>query len=233
MTSEATLQVRRESKRRLDEWGEQAVLAGICLSALAGFTALASAIVRDRNGPFDRSIVDLVGRSRRPFGNAVARALTFFGGPIGGPAMVLGALGLVRRNRPLAAQVSIGSVGGILAELVVKRFFLRKRPTLLEHLERVQSSSFPSGHSMAAASIYLTLAFVAARSKRLHAHRAALLGGAGVFASLVGGTRVYLGVHWPTDVLGGLSLGTAWACATEAAFDLGATEEEAPQLANA
>ena len=114
-----------------------------------------------------------------------------------------------------------GAVGGIIAELGVKHFFLRQRPTLLSHLEKVSSSSFPSGHAMASASLYLTLAFVAGREKK----RAGLLAGSGALALSVSASRVFLGVHWPTDVLGGFALGTAWACLTEAAFDLSAAEQ--------
>ncbi|HVH40819.1 MAG TPA: phosphatase PAP2 family protein, partial [Labilithrix sp.] len=86
------------------------------------------------------------------------------------------------------------------------------------------STAFPSGHAMASASLYLTLAFVASRSRRLRAWRSSLLAGAGTLATMVGATRVYLGVHWPTDVLGGLALGTAWACTTEATFDITGAE---------
>ena len=118
----------------------------------------------------------------------------------------------------------LGALGGTIAELILKRFFRRERPRLLAHLENVTSTSFPSGHSMASSSLYVTLAFVASRSRRLRKRRAALLAGAGAFATLIGTTRVYLGVHWPTDVLGGLSLGTAWACAAEAAFDITGAE---------
>jgi len=230
---EGTRDPRDEHVQRLRKWGEQAVLAGVSLGAIAGFSALAAAIVNDRDVSFDRSLVGLMGRGRRPVGDAIARGFTFFGGPIGATAVALGALALTRRRPLFAAQVSIGAVGGIIAEVIMKRFFLRKRPTLLAHLEKVSSTSFPSGHSMAAASLYLTLAFVAGRSQRMHGHRVALLGGASALASVIGATRVYLGVHWPTDVLGGLTLGTAWACATEAVFDFGADKTTAPALVGA
>ena len=83
---------------------------------------------------------------------------------------------------------------------------------------------------MASSSLYLTLAFVASRSRRLRTRRAGMLASAGALASTIGATRVYLGVHWPTDVLGGLALGTAWACAAEAAFDLTGAERVEREL---
>jgi undecaprenyl-diphosphatase len=157
--------------------------------------------------------------------NALVRGVTFFGSVVAGVAITASAVVAFRRRPRIAQQVVAGALGGISAELVIKRFFRRERPTLLAHLEEVQSSSFPSGHSMAAASLYLTLAFVGSRSRRKRGHRAAVIAAASALASGIGATRVFLGVHWPTDVLGGLALGTAWACATEAAFDLTAAAE--------
>lgn len=160
-----------------------------------------------------------MGRARRPWLNVLAKTVTFFGGVLGAVTISVGSLIAARKRPRAAAQIALGSLGGIVAELGLKQRFVRERPQLLEHLEVVHSTSFPSGHSMAASSIYLTLAYVASRSRRLRAERGVWLAAATGLASAIGATRVYLGVHWPTDVLGGLALGIAWASATEAVFD--------------
>lgn len=210
--------------RRRRVWGTQASLAAVALGSLGAFLGATRAITSKHGNAFDRSVIRRIGRARGPASNVIARVVTFFGAATGATAASVAAVVLTRRRPRVASQIAIGALGGITAELVIKRFFRRKRPTILAHLDRVHSTSFPSGHSMAAASLYLTLAFVAGRSPRLPLGRGALLGCGGALAALVGASRVYLGVHWPTDVLGGLALGTAWASITEAAFDLTAAE---------
>lgn len=209
---------------RRRRWGEQASLAAVALGALGAFLAVSRMITSEHGNAFDRAVVRHIGRARAPVSNGFARVVTFFGAASGASAVSVAAVVLARRRPRLAAQIAIGAVGGIAAELGFKRLFLRKRPTILAHLERVHSTSFPSGHAMAAASLYLTLAFVASRSAKLRGRRGALLSGAGGLAALVGASRVYLGVHWPTDVIGGLALGTAWASIAEAVFDLTGAE---------
>jgi undecaprenyl-diphosphatase len=206
--------------KRRRVWGERASLAAVALGSIGTFVALTRAIRWDESNAFDRAVVRSVGRARGPTGNVLARAITFFGAAPGAASVSLAALLLARRRPRLAWQIGLGALGGITAELGFKRIFRRKRPTLLAHLEDVYSTSFPSGHSMAAASLYLTLAFVASRSPRFRTRRGTLLAGGGALATSVGASRVYLGVHWPTDVIGGLVLGTAWACIAEAGFDL-------------
>jgi undecaprenyl-diphosphatase len=214
--------------RRRRVWGKHASLAAITLGAVGGFLAITRTIQGPGGNAFDRAVVQAVGRARHPMSNALVRGVTFFGSVVAGVA-ISGTAIVAFRDRPrIAHQVIAGALGGISAELVIKRFFQRERPTLLAHLEKVKSTSFPSGHSMAAASLYLTLGFVGARSRRLRPHRAAIIASAATFASAIGATRVFLGVHWPTDVLGGLALGTAWACATEAVFDLTAARDLSP-----
>ncbi|MDB4936828.1 MAG: hypothetical protein JWP87_3800 [Labilithrix sp.] len=210
--------------RRRRYWGRQALLAAVALGATGSFLAISRTISGDHGNELDRAVVRALGRTRSPITNAIMRRLTFFGGVPGATAVSLAAISLSRRSPRLAWQIMIGAVGGAVAELGIKRIFRRKRPTLLAHLEEVDSTSFPSGHSMASSSLYLTLAFVASRSRRLRSRRVAFLTAASVFAATVGTTRVYLGVHWPTDVLGGLALGTAWACAAEAVFDITGAE---------
>jgi undecaprenyl-diphosphatase len=210
----------RATARRRRRWGEDATLAASSLLSLGAFFLLSGAIGKKDANVFDLAVIRAFGRARSPVTNLLGRAITELGSVAGATVVTSTALALTRRQPRLAAQILTGTAGGVIAELIMKRFFRRKRPTILEHLEQVGSTSYPSGHAMASASIYLTLAFVAARDRRLRAKRARLLAGGSAVALSVSASRVFLGVHWPTDVLGGFVLGTAWACASEAVFDL-------------
>jgi len=106
--------------------------------------------------------------------------------------------------------------GGVVSQLL-KEHFGRARPEIVPHLREVVSTSFPSGHAMGAAVVYLTLAVMFVKAFRSRRAKAFCLG-LGVFlAVMVGASRVYVGVHYPTDVAGGWLAGTAWALATWAA----------------
>ncbi len=93
----------------------------------------------------------------------------------------------------------------------LKALFDRPRPEIARHLVYVQTNSFPSGHATSAAAIYLTLAAFVARSVKARIVRNYAFAVAALMALIVGSSRVYLGVHYPTDVIGGLALGAAWA----------------------
>lgn len=214
--------------RRRRQWARQAAFGAASLGAIGAFLAIGRTIHQSRGNSFDKAVMRRVGRARSGPLTALVRGVTFFGSVPGAVALSLAAVYTARKLPRAATQIAVGALGGIAAELVVKRLFRRTRPSMLEHLEQVHSSSFPSGHSMASSSLYLTVALVGSRSRHLRPHRATVVAGAGGLAAAIGATRVYLGVHWPTDVLGGLALGTAWACATEATFDwIGAKQVEA------
>jgi undecaprenyl-diphosphatase len=102
-------------------------------------------------------------------------------------------------------------VGGFVLSAALKYGFDRARPDLVPHGSHVYTASFPSGHSMMAAVTYLTLAALLARTQDRWRVRILLLATAAVVTVLVGFSRVYLGVHWPTDVLAGWIIGSAWA----------------------
>ena len=116
-----------------------------------------------------------------------------------------------KRHAALAVLVAVG--GGQLLSLALKAGFDRPRPDLVPHEVAVYTASFPSGHSMMAAVTYLTLGALLARVNESWQHRLYLISIAIVLTLTVGVSRVYLGVHWPSDVLGGWALGAAWALA--------------------
>ncbi len=120
---------------------------------------------------------------------------------------------LLRGRKGSAALLAAAVIGGQLLSHFFKGFFDRPRPDLVPHGVDVATASFPSGHSMMAAVTYLTLAVLLARVEDRVRLRVFFILVAAVLAGLVGGSRVYLGVHWPSDVLAGWTLGAAWALA--------------------
>lgn len=117
---------------------------------------------------------------------------------------------LTRRAR-VALTVLACTLAGTAVSSLAKLMFARPRPDLVPHSVEVYTASFPSGHALMSTVVYLTLAVLVARTQAdLHV-RAAIMAFAVVIALLVGISRIYLGVHWPSDVLAGWCLGALWA----------------------
>ena len=124
---------------------------------------------------------------------------------------VAGFLLVARQYGP--AVFMLGSIiTGTLASHFLKIVYDRPRPDVVDHLVEIHTASFPSGHATMSAVVYLTLATMIVRLVDDVAVRIYVLSAAVVLTMAVGMSRVYLGVHWPSDVLAGWALGATWAC---------------------
>lgn len=110
-----------------------------------------------------------------------------------------------------ALMLLVATLGGTAISEGLKMGFNRPRPDLVAHIVETTSMSFPSGHAMLSAVTYLTLGALIARTQEKRSLRGYVLGAAILVTLLIGLSRIYLGVHWPTDVLAGWCLGAAWA----------------------
>lgn len=118
---------------------------------------------------------------------------------------------LLDRKTGIAVFLLLAVLSGWLASTGLKIIVARARPDVVPHLVDVSDLSFPSGHAMVSAVTYLTLGALLARTQRYRATRIFVMG-AGIFlAVIIGLSRIYLGVHYPTDVLAGWGAGALWA----------------------
>ncbi len=120
---------------------------------------------------------------------------------------------LLRRQHHTLVLLVIATLGGAGLALLLKSLFSRPRPPFASEDIYTMTSSFPSGHSMLSAVVYLTLGALLARTTNRYRHKVYFLGVAVVVTGLIGFSRVYLGAHYPTDVLGGWGFGLIWALA--------------------
>jgi undecaprenyl-diphosphatase len=191
----------------------------LCVLALL-FVALAGAVTRGRTLAMDTRIVRALRSAddpSRPIGprwlEGAMLDLTALGSPTVLGLLILSIGGfLVLQSRPRAAAVIlVTSVTGDLLGRVMKALVARPRPTVVPHLRDVVASSFPSGHAMESAIVFLTLGAMLAEIADRRAVKIYCLSMAIVLSVLVGVSRVFLGVHYPTDVIGGWMVGALWA----------------------
>lgn len=164
-------------------------------------------------GALDRNIYEAVYAGKRPALLEVARVFTFLGEPtvlVGAGFLVAGFVWWRRGGRLAIALLFVILLGRGLSE-VQKYWVARARPDIEPHLVVVKTSSFPSGHATSSMIFYLTLALALTIGTRWH--RFAALSAIGL-SLLIGTSRVMLGVHWPSDVIGGWSFGMLWVLLT-------------------
>lgn len=190
------------------------------LGTLWGFVELSEEVLEGSTGEFDRAVLLSMRNSNDlsdPIGpgwvEEMGRDFTALGGIAVLTMATLAIVGylILDQKRRVAVVVIVASLGSLGVSTVLKQAFDRDRPNLVPHGSIVYTASFPSGHSMLAASTYLTLGALLARVQRRRRIKAYILLIAILVTLLVGVSRVYLGVHWPTDVLAGWTAGAGWA----------------------
>jgi len=162
---------------------------------------------------FDTYVLQLFEGSRAPWLNGIAVDYTALGSTtvLTLATILFSIFMLLRQRRDLVMQIVVAAGGAGLVSRALKGFFERERPTLVDHLVVVKGYSYPSGHSLASAAVYLTIVWVVAKDLTRKDQRVVLLSLGGLIVALIGLSRIYLGVHYPSDVLTGWFVGTLWA----------------------
>jgi undecaprenyl-diphosphatase len=205
--------------RSLPELVPFAILA--LIAAMLGiFGKIADEVMDGQTHAFDEALLRALRNPADladPIGPAwlelVMRDITSLGSFTVVALLTLVAIGylVIDGKRAAASLVVVAIAGGVVLSEGLKHLFARPRPDLVAHLVEVQTASFPSGHAMLSAVTYLTLGALLARIQSRRRLKAYVISVAILLTLLTGASRVYLGVHWPTDVLAGWSAGAAWA----------------------
>jgi undecaprenyl-diphosphatase len=208
----------------LDWLGGHELAALVAMLLIVGgvwaFAEIADEVIEGETQSFDERLVRMMRQAddpANPIGPAwlaeVGRDMTAVGG-IAVLALVTGSVVgylVIDRKFRAAVFIVVATFSGLVVSTVLKGAFDRPRPDIVPHLSHVISSSFPSGHSMMSAIVYLTLgALLAGLTKSLRL-RVYFIGVGVLLTVLVGVSRVYMGVHYPTDVLAGWTAGLVWA----------------------
>ena len=189
-------------------------------AALLAFAKLADAVVEGGTRAFDERVLlalrtpgDLADPIGPKWVEEMMRDFTALGstGVLLLVVLAVGGFLVMTRKGFAALTVLIAVCSGVLLSQTMKWAYARPRPELVPHGAEVYTASFPSGHSMMSAIVYLTLGALLARTQSGQGAKVYILAVAVILTVLVGVSRVYLGVHWPTDVLAGWALGGVWA----------------------
>lgn len=201
---------------RLSLW-----LGGAAL-ALFAFVRITREYIEGDVGAMDRTIMLAVARVRTPWLTIAAIDVT----ALGSITLVMLfsvftlVILLVLRDRLGALQLLAASAGAGILTMLTKNVIERIRPEQAQQLIVVSGFSYPSGHSLSTSALYLTIAIIAGRHVQHSGARAGIFLAVSAVLLMVGASRVYLGVHYATDVVSGISLGAAWALLLAGFFTL-------------
>ncbi|MDH3691771.1 MAG: phosphatase PAP2 family protein [Gammaproteobacteria bacterium] len=214
-------QTRQPSSRKshLPEYTTEFIVIGVSLG-LYGFIKLTEEVTDGDTRGFDRDMLLMFRNPQQlsdPIGPAwlevVVRDITALGGLVTLALLTIAACGYLwlKNKHRLAVFVAVSVSGGTLINTLLKGFIERPRPVIVPHETTAALSSFPSGHAMMSAVVFLTLGALLALASDTTRIKVYFLAWSVLLTVLVGISRVYLGVHWPTDVLAGWIAGATWA----------------------
>lgn len=191
------------------------ILAGAVIAAVGtwGFAELAVHVRSGATQGFDDSVMRWMAAHQRPLMQQIMLEITSLGtGTV--VAMLVFVSGMflwLNKHKHSALLLIIATFGGGLLNNLLKLGFDRPRPQIFKWGTYADSSSFPSGHAMSAVIVYGTVAYLAARLQRRASSRILTLAAAAIIIVLICASRIYLGVHYPSDIAAGLIIGLAWA----------------------
>ncbi len=187
--------------------------AVIAVTGTYAFAKLAELVQDGYTQPFDEAVLRWMGQNQTEWLERLMIEVTMLGTWI----VVLSIVGIaglflwLTQHRYSALLLLVATAGGIGLNSILKIGFARPRPQVFEWGTHVSTSSFPSGHAMSSAVVFITVAYLAARLQKTHKARVATLAVAAFVVASICFSRMYLGVHYPSDVIAGVIIGLAWA----------------------
>lgn len=192
------------------------------ISLLGLFTKLTSDLLEKKNfNTIDEPILLFIGSHiRTPILNGTAVDITALGSPaLIGLFTIIGLVTLfVKNDRIGAAFLSLNVIGATLWMAILKNLIARERPNIIPRLIEVTDHSYPSGHSLVSTATYLSIAFLLSRHIKSKKLIFSVLAFTALVVFLIAFSRLYLGVHYPSDVFSGILFGTSWVLFLTAMF---------------
>jgi undecaprenyl-diphosphatase len=190
------------------------ILGGLAfaIALTYGFAKIAAKVVSGGTSGFDDASMKFMGSHQVPWISNLMVEVTMLGtGIVVAMMIAVTALFLwLYDYKNSATLLLVTTLGGMLLNNVLKLGFDRPRPQFFDWGTHAMTSSFPSGHAMSAAIVYPTVAYLAARLQKSHWARVLTMLSAAILVVLICLSRVYLGVHYPSDVIAGVVVGLAW-----------------------
>lgn len=184
----------------------------VSAAAVSVFAAMASAVRTGITQSFDETVLQWLAQHRAPLLDEIMLEITSLG-----TGLVLIMIALIAslflwltRHRWSVYVLLFGIVGGKILNTLLKVIFERQRPSVVEWVTQVHSASFPSGHAMSSMVVYGSIAYLVARLEPAPRLRRTIWATAAVLILAIGVSRMYLGVHYPSDVIAGFVAGFAW-----------------------